>query len=75
MALDRNAYLIVKSIPIQVDAVVDFLISSGADINAGDKYGMTSLHHCAIRGNQRALSRLLQTPGIIKEPTDVQGAT
>ena len=57
---------------------VEYLINAnaaGADINAKDKYGMTSLHHCAIRGNHRVLQKLLRTPGIIKEPTDISGST
>ena len=59
--------------------MVEHLINAengyGADINAKDKYGMTSLHHCAIRGNHRVLQKLLRTPGIIKEPRDMQDST
>ena len=36
---------------------------------------MTPLHHTAIRGNQQALEKLLNSPGIVPEPKDCQGST
>ena len=44
--------------------IVQLLLENGADINAQDKYGMTPMHHTAIRGNRKALQRLLITPGM-----------
>ena len=71
----KNFLSVVKSVEDNVEAVVDYLIESGADINAQDKYGMTPLHHTAIRGNRKALQKLLNSPGIIKQPRDVQEST
>ena len=71
----KSLLTIVKAVENKVDEVVDYLIENGADINAQDKYGMTALHHTAIRGNRKALQRLLSTPGIIKEPRDAQEST
>ena len=62
----KSLLTVVRAIENKVDAVVDYLIDNGADINAQDKYGMTALHHTAIRGNRKALQRLLSSPGIIK---------
>ena len=64
-----------KAVENKVDIVVDYLVDNGADVNAQDKYGMTPMHHTAIRGNRKALQRLLISPGIIKEPRDAQDST
>lgn len=74
-ATNQTLLTVVKKVEDQVDAAVEYLISLGADINAKDKYGMTPLHHTAIRGNKMALQRLLKSPGIIKEPIDAQNST
>lgn len=66
---------ILKEANDNVDATVAFLIDHGADINAQDKYGMTPLHHTTIRGNKKVLTKLLNKPGIIKEPRDFQDST
>jgi ankyrin repeat protein len=66
---------IVKQAEDSVDAVVEYLVNNGADINAQDKYGMSPLHHSAMRGNKKAMLRLLSSPGIIKEPRDAQDST
>lgn len=72
---NHSLLTVVKKVEDKVDAAVEYLISLGADINAKDKYGMTPLHHTAIRGNKMALQRLLKSPGIIKEPIDAQKST
>ena len=59
----------------KVGVIIEYLIENGADINAQDKYGMSPLHHTAIRGNQEALKVLLKSPGIVQEPRDAQGST
>ena len=71
----KSLLSVVRSVEDNVEAVVEYLIDQGADINAQDKYGMTPLHHTAIRGNRKALQKLLSSPGIIKEPRDVQDST
>ena len=42
-----------KSHVAKVDTIIEYLVEHGADINAQDKYGMSPLHHTAIRGNYR----------------------
>ena len=59
----------------QVKTIMEFLIDNGADVNAEDTYGMTPLHHTAIRGNTDALKVLLNSSRIDKEPKDAQGST
>ena len=59
----------------QVKTIMEFLIDNGADVNAEDTYGMTPLHHTAIRGNIDALKVLLNSSRIDKEPKDAQGST
>ena len=71
----KSLLKVIKLVEGKVDEVVDYLIDNGADINAQDKYGMTALHHTAIRGNRKALQRLLNSPGIIQEPRDSQDST
>ena len=44
-----------------------FLIENGSYLNAKDKYGLTALHHAAIRGNRNAIIKLLAVPGVEKE--------
>ena len=53
----RSLISVVKAIEDRLDAVMDCLLINGADINAQDKYGMTPIHHTAIRGNQKALQK------------------
>ena len=60
----KSLLAVVKAVENKVDVVVDYLVDNGADINAQDKYGMTPMHHTAIRGNRKALQRLLITPGM-----------
>ena len=43
-------------------SVILFLATSGADVNARDKYGLTPLHYSAMRGNDDAANDLLQLP-------------
>ena len=50
-------------------------VDNGAYVNAKDKYGLTPLHHTAIRGNESAMRSLLICDGIEKEPRDIQGST
>ncbi|XP_048765661.1 transient receptor potential cation channel subfamily A member 1 homolog isoform X2 [Ostrea edulis] len=57
------------------DIVVAFLIKNGADMNRGDKYGLTPLHYAAMRGNELATRELLQFRGINIEAEDKQGMT
>ena len=71
----KNVVKSIKDHLAKVDEIIDYLIEKGADLNAQDKYGMTPLHHTAIRGNQDALKALLKSPGIVMEPTDAQGST
>ena len=71
----KSLLAVVKAVENKVDIVVDYLVDNGADVNAQDKYGMTPMHHTAIRGNRKALQRLLISPGIIKEPRDAQDST
>ena len=66
---------IVKEAESNVDAVVQYLVENGADLNAPDKYGMAPLHHSAMRGNKKAMQRLLNSPGIVLEPRDAQNST
>jgi ankyrin repeat protein len=40
-------------------AVVEYLISQGADVNAADKYQETPLHHAAVQGNKELCALLL----------------
>ncbi|XP_061171192.1 transient receptor potential cation channel subfamily A member 1 homolog isoform X1 [Saccostrea echinata] len=57
------------------DVVVIYLIKNGADMNRGDKYGLTPLHYAAMRGNELATKELLQFEGINIEAEDKQGMT
>lgn len=51
------------------DQVTTFLVKNGADLNRGDKYGLTPLHYAAMRGNELATKELLQFRGINIEVT------
>nr|XP_022289772.1 transient receptor potential cation channel subfamily A member 1 homolog isoform X3 [Crassostrea virginica] len=55
--------------------VITFLVKNGADLNRGDKYGLTPLHYAAMRGNELATKELLQFNGINIEAEDKQGMT
>lgn len=57
------------------DQVTTFLVKNGADLNRGDKYGLTPLHYAAMRGNELATKELLQFRGINFEAEDKQGMT
>ena len=39
---------IVKQAEANVDAVVEYLVDNGADLNSPDMYGMTPMHHAAM---------------------------
>ncbi|KAK5966702.1 Ankyrin repeat protein [Trichostrongylus colubriformis] len=41
-------------------AIVNLLVHHGADVNANDAYGMTPLHHAAMKANEPAASTLLK---------------
>lgn len=45
---------------IDVDASsIHYLIDHGADITHKDEYGLTALHHAALRGDEVACEQLL----------------
>ena len=44
--------------------VIALLAQMGACVNAKDKYGLTPLHHAAMRGNVREVEQLLDCGGI-----------
>ncbi|KAK6009834.1 ankyrin repeat protein, partial [Ostertagia ostertagi] len=41
-------------------AIVDLLVGRKADVNAKDAYGMTPLHHAAMKGNEPAAKALMK---------------
>ncbi|PIO74140.1 ankyrin repeat protein [Teladorsagia circumcincta] len=41
-------------------AIVDLLVGRKADVNAKDSYGMTPLHHAAMKGNEPAAKALIK---------------
>ena len=53
--------------PEHEESVIDVLVANGADVNAKDVYGLTSLHYAAMRGNDQAAQQLLQCPNVNPE--------
>ncbi|KAF0308713.1 Transient receptor potential cation channel subfamily A member 1 [Amphibalanus amphitrite] len=61
--------------PEQEETVIDVLVDNGADVNAKDVYGLTSLHYAAMRGNDQAAQQLLQCSNVNPEAKDNQQMT
>ena len=45
-------------------SVILYMANNGARINEADKYGLSPLHHAAMRGNDDAAKELLSCPDI-----------
>lgn len=56
-------------------AVLDYLLVHGARVNQKDYYGLTALHHAALRGNTAATQTLINREEISLEATDKQNMT
>ncbi|XP_037083097.1 transient receptor potential cation channel subfamily A member 1 homolog isoform X2 [Pollicipes pollicipes] len=59
----------------QEETVIQVLVANGADVNAKDMYGLTSLHYAAMRGNDLAAQQLLKCPNVNAEAKDKQQMT
>ena len=53
-----------SSLNKSLSSVILYLASNGARINEADKYGLTPLHHAAMRGNDDAATELIMCPSI-----------
>ena len=54
----------ISSISKNLSSVIIYLATNGARVNDADKYGLTPLHHAAMRGNDDAANELLTCPDI-----------
>ncbi|KAK6055713.1 ankyrin repeat protein [Cooperia oncophora] len=55
-------------------AIINLLVGRGADVNARDSYGMTPLHHGAMKGNEPAVKALIKHGADVNAKT-IKGTT
>ena len=53
-------------------AVLEYLLASGARVNNKDFYGLTALHHAALRGNAAVARILIEREEIMLEVRDLK---
>ena len=46
------------------ESIINYLMENSADVNCGDKYGLTPLHYACNKSNVVATRELLKWPGI-----------
>ena len=49
---------------VEDESIIDYLVENSADINCGDKYGLTPLHYACNKSNALATKELLRCSGV-----------